>query len=98
MLQNIKSRIKNFFNQFFCKHHYSFVGSHPYFYYEDTARTKKHDCSVDFFECKHCGKRKFIGNEEPAIYKNKVWQELKMWKNHEIDIDFNTEDGEVLES
>lgn len=98
MISFLKNRLKTYLSQLFCKHYYSFVGTIPYFYYYDDARTKKYDCSVDFFECKHCGKRKFIGNEEPAVYKNKVWQELKMWKNHEIDIDFNTEDGEVLKS
>lgn len=84
-------RIKKFLKQSFCKHKYDFVGCIDYYYYYDDAKTQKCDCSVDFFECKHCHKRKFIGNAEPAVYKNKTWKELKMWENHEIEIGFNKE-------
>ena len=95
MLQNIKSRIKDFFNQLFCRHHCSFVGTHPYFYYEDTARTKRYDCPVDFFECEYCHKRKFVADAEPAVYKNQVWQELKMWEKHELEMNFSIPKKEI---
>lgn len=88
MFTFLKNKIKTFFKQVFCNHHYSFIGSIPYFYYYDEARTQKHDCSVDFFECTICNKRKFISTEENHVYKNKVWKELKMWEKHEIDINF----------
>ena len=87
MLQNIKSRIKNFFNQFFCKHHYSFVGTIPFSYYYNDAKTEKHDCSVDFFECEYCRKRKVLSDIE-NVYNGVAWKELKMWENHELEIDF----------
>lgn len=88
MFTFLKNKFKKFYSQLTCNHQYSFVGSIPYFYYYDDARTQKRDCSVDFFECENCNKRKFICTEENHIYKNKVWKELKMWEKHEIDIDF----------
>lgn len=88
MLTFFKNKFKTLYKQFTCNHHYSFVGTIPYFYYYDEARTKKCDCSVDFFECEHCSKRKFIATDSSHVYGCKVWKELKMWEKHEIDIDF----------
>ena len=94
MLQNIKSRIKDFFNQLFCRHHYYFVGTIPYSYYYDDAKTEKHDCSVDFFECEYCHKRKFLSDIR-NVYKNTVWKELEMWEKHEIEISFSKPKKEI---
>ena len=92
MFKFFKNKLKTYFSQLTCNHHYSLVGSLPYFYYYDEARTKKCDCSVDFFECEHCNKRKFIANDSSCVYGCKVWKELKMWEKHEIEIDFISKD------
>ena len=89
-----KNKLKTYFSQLFCNHKYSFTGTIPYFYYYDIARTKKCDCSVDFFECENCNKRKLVYNDK-RNYKGKIWKELKMWKKHEIEINFDVSKDEA---
>ena len=68
--------MKKFLEQLLCKHKYTVAGTILFKGY-----------TTYFLECMTCGKRKIMKSSD-LVYSKQLKDIFKMWKNKEIEIDF----------
>lgn len=80
-----------FLKQLFCKHKYSYVGDADCTFETDSGQIV--EMPAFFHECKKCGKRIVLKNED-CFYTKTFLNQIKLWQKRQIEFNFEKESEE----